>query len=262
VTEATAIRSAVQVDLDGRLAVISLDSPPVNALSRDLIAGLGAALDAAAEADARVIVLCSALPKYFAAGADLKLMTDCTPDELVAYVQDVRGVMDRLATAKQPTIAAIDGHALGGGLELALACALRVAGPGALLGVPEIKLGLIPGAGGTQRLPRLVGRAAALDLVLSGRSVGGAEALRIGLIDRLTEPPSSADRAAVDLGRGLERLSAPALAAAIECVDAALTLREEEGKKRELEALAKLFAGADSQEGLAAFNEKRPPRFA
>jgi enoyl-CoA hydratase/carnithine racemase len=165
---------------------VTMASPPANALSMPLLDGLHAALDAAeAAGDVKVIVLSSALDGFFAAGADIKHLATIGAASFTAYGDRMRAVNDRLAAAPFLSVAAVGGLALGGGLELAMAATMRVSGPGARYGLPEVKLGLIPGAGGTQRLPRLVGRGRALDMMLTARQVPAGEALAIGLVDRL-----------------------------------------------------------------------------
>ena len=141
-----------------------------------MITGVNAALDAFAESAARALVVTSAIDGFFAAGADIKLMAAADTDAFSAYGTSLRRLLGRIAGLDRPSIAAIDGRALGGGLELALACSLRIGSSRVFLGLPEPKLGLIPGAGGTQRLPRLVGRGRALEIMLTGREVCAAEA--------------------------------------------------------------------------------------
>jgi enoyl-CoA hydratase/carnithine racemase len=156
---------------------VTMASPPANALSGPLLDGLHAALDAAeAAGDVKVLVVSSAVDRFFAAGADIKHMAAIDAASFTAYGDRMRAVNDRLAAAPFLSVAAVDGLALGGGLELAMAATMRVSGPRAGYGLPEVKLGLIPGAGGTQRLPRLVGRGRALDIMLTGRQVPAAEA--------------------------------------------------------------------------------------
>jgi enoyl-CoA hydratase len=237
------------------IALVELDSPPANALGSAIVEGIGLALDAAG--DARVIVVASAREGFFAAGADIKLMSTVDPDGFTAYGDALRSTLDRLAS--RLSIAAVDGLALGGGLELAMACTLRVGGSGAQFGLPEVKLGLIPGAGGTQRLPRLVGRGHALDIMLTARQLDAAEALRIGLIDRLVDAGTALE-IALALATGLLGSSAAAQAAVIRVVDAAFDLPIEEGKALERDEVGRAFAG-DGREGLAAFIEKRKPVF-
>jgi enoyl-CoA hydratase len=158
------------------------------------------------------------------------------------------------------SIAAIDGYALGGGLELAMACTMRVATPRSQLGVPEIKLGLLPGAGGTQRLPRIVGPARALGMLLTGRSAGGDEAERIGLVDHLV-PDGTAAEAAAELAQRFVAGPSRALAAIVRCVHAARDMPFADGMQVERAEIMSLFENADAREGLAAFLEKRRPTF-
>src|SRR6201982_2544077 len=163
------------------LWVVTLDRPPANALGVPILEGLHAAVDAAERAgDVKVMIVTSALDGFFAAGADIKHMSSIDADSFMAYGDKMRAINDRLAGAGWVSIAAVDGLALGGGLELAMACTMRVSGPRGRFGLPEVKLGLIPGAGGTQRLPRLGGRGRALDIMLTARQVSADEALAIG----------------------------------------------------------------------------------
>ncbi len=171
----------------------------------------------------------------------------------------MRAVNDRIAAAGFLSIAAVDGLALGGGLELALACTLRVAGPRARLGLPEVKLGLIPGAGGIQRLPRLVGRGRALDIMLTARQVDTAEALAIGLVDRLTD--GDAADAALDLACELAAASLRAQLAVLRSVDAAFDLPIEQGFVVEAAHEQDLFEHGEAAVGIAAFLERRAPKF-
>jgi enoyl-CoA hydratase len=241
------------------IRVLTLARPPANALGLPIIDGLNAALDAAG--DAKVIVVASEVPGFFAAGADIKHMSGVDAAAFTAYGDRLRGVLDRLASPERVTIAAVDGLALGGGLELAMACTLRVAGADARFGLPEVKLGLIPGAGGTQRLPRLVGRGRALDIMLTARQVPAAEAHAIGLADRFVDA-GKAETAALELAERLVTMSRPALRAVIRTVDAAFDLPIEEGFRYEVEQEQELFETGEAQEGLTAFLEKRPPKFA
>jgi len=241
----------------GDVLTVVLDRPPANALGLPIVDGLQRALDAAEEASARVIVITSALGGFFAAGADIKLMAGADLAVFEDYGDRLRAVLNRLESYPGISIAAVDGLALGGGLELALASTLRVAGATARLGLPEVKLGLIPGAGGTQRLPRAVGRARALDLILTAREVDAEEALRIGLVDRLA-PAGEAAAVADALARELLPLSSAAQLAAIRSITVA---GAPEGHAIERDEVGRLFAGPHGQEGLAAFLEKRRPRF-
>ncbi|MDF2443592.1 MAG: hypothetical protein JWR01_1795 [Subtercola sp.] len=242
---------------------VDLHSAPANALGTAIIDGLDAALDAAldGESPAKVIVIASSIAGFFAAGADIKLMASIDFAGFEAYGDRLRAVVDRLAGAPLLAIAAIEGVALGGGLELTLACTMRVAGGDAQFGLPEVKLGLIPGAGGTQRLPRLVGRGRALDIMLTGRQVSAPDAHAIGLVDRLVEP-GQALAEALTLAKTLTRASAPAQAAVVRTVDAAFDLPLADGNLFERAEIATLFTDGEGQEGIAAFVQKRRPDFA
>lgn len=242
------------------VATITLDRPPANALGNDVITGLDAACDRCDTEAVGAAVFRSAVPGFFAAGADLKLLVDLDREKFLDYLHRLRAVLERIAGAEWPSIAAIDGHALGGGLELSMAATLRVASPSARLGVPEVKLGLLPGATGTQRLPRLVGRGPALDLLLTGRSATAEEGYRWGLIDRLVEP----GKAEVEAHRWAAAFAGgprSAHAAIVRCVDAARDLPLAKGLDVEKDEIVDLFATPDAREGITAFLEKRPARF-
>ncbi|MDT5312286.1 MAG: hypothetical protein QOE74_1306 [Mycobacterium sp.] len=253
--------SAVTWSSDGPILHLELNRPPANALGPVIIEGLHAALDAAERQAPKVIIVSSALDGFFAAGADIKHMTSVDAQSFRSYGDALRAGLQRLASQPALSVAAIEGMALGGGLELAMACTLRVAGRTARLGLPEVKLGLIPGAGGTQRLPRLLGRGAALDLMLTGRQIEAAEALRIGLIDRLVEPGTTA-AAAQALAVELCQASAPAQQAVLRTVDAAADLPLQDGLRYEVDQIQQLFEDGEAAEGLRAFIEKRRPKFA
>ncbi len=246
---------------EGPAFLIRLANPPANQLGRSLLDGLEAATDEFEASAARALIVCSKLDGFFAAGADIKFMVSAGRTAFEAYGADLRAVLDRIAALDRPSIAAIEGRALGGGLELALACTMRIGSASARLGLPETKLGLIPGAGGTQRLPRLVGRGRALDMMLTAREVPAAEALAIGLLDRVTEP-GGALKQALELAGQFGVMSRPALTAVLNCVDNAAELPLAEGMAREAARVTDLFDSPDAREGLAAFVAKRPARFA
>ena len=193
-------REAVTWNRDGAIVEIVLGRPPANALGLEIITGLHTAMDYAQDVDAKVIVVASAVEGFFAAGADIKHMSAIDATSFREYGDALRGALERLAALPMISVAAVDGLALGGGLELAMACTLRVGAARARLGLPEVKLGLIPGAGGTQRLPRLIGRGRALDLMLTARQIEADEAFWIGLIDRLAEPETTARATAFSSG--------------------------------------------------------------
>jgi enoyl-CoA hydratase/carnithine racemase len=245
---------AVQVNTEGDVMHVVMSRPPANALGARLIDGLESAIDALEHGSAKALVVSSAVPGFFAAGADIKYMSTLDSSEFERYRDALRSPLERLAGCGRPSIAAIEGRALGGGLELAMACTLRFATPASGLGLPEVKLGLIPGAGGTQRLPRLVGPGRALELMLSGREVDGRDGAAIGLVDVLVEDDAT-DRA-LEFARGLAQLSGPAMEAIITCVDAAQTAPER-GMAVEASAVAQLFADGHADAGIAAFLEQQ-----
>jgi enoyl-CoA hydratase/carnithine racemase len=198
--------------------------------------------------------------RIFAAGADVKAMVAYGPEEVAADVGALERACRAIGAIPFPVVAAVNGYALGGGCELALACDLRFAAQDARLGLPEIRLGIIPGAGGTQRLPRLIGLAKARDLVLSGRHVRAEEALAIGLVDRVLPANAvyaEAVREATRFAGGPTR----AYAAAKLALRAAGDLDLERGLEAEREVFVPLFATRDQEEGMRAFLEKRDPRF-
>jgi enoyl-CoA hydratase/carnithine racemase len=240
--------------------LVTLDRGPANALHPEILDGLHAAVDAAeAAGDVRVMVIASALPGFFAAGADVKHLATIDAESFMAYGDAMRAANDRLAAAPWVSIAAVDGLALGGGLELAMACTLRVSGTTSAFGLPEVKLGLIPGAGGTQRLPRLVGRGRALDIMLTARQVPAAEALAIGLVDRVAE--GDVVEAALGLACELAGSSLPAQLAVVRSVDASFEMSLAEGSHYEADQESGLFSDGEAAEGIAAFVEKRRPVF-
>ena len=238
---------------------VVLQRPRANALGPVIIDGLHQAMDAADAMSAKVLVISSALEGFFAAGADIKHMGSIDATSFLAYGDELRGALDRLA--ERISIAAVEGQALGGGLELAMACTFRVAGRNAQFGLPEVRLGLIPGAGGTQRLPRLVGKGRALDIMMTARPVPADEALAIGLVERLTEA-GQALIGSLALADSLTQMSQPALHAVRRTVDAAFDMPLSDGMEFEVAQEQVLFEKGEAREGIAAFLDKRPPHFA
>ena len=252
---------AVALEHAEGLVLARLHHVPANPLSPVVLEGLDAAAEAVERSGAAALVIASGLDGFFAAGADIKYMRTLDGAGFAAYGKRMREVFARLADLDALTVAAIEGLALGGGLELALACKLRIGSPAARLGVPEIKLGLIPGAGGTQRLPRVIGRSRALDLLVTGRQVEGSEAHAIGLLDRLVDD-GQAEAVACDIARRVMGFSAPALRATDRCLDAAFTMELADGIAFEAAQERALFEHGEASEGIAAFVERRGPVFA
>jgi enoyl-CoA hydratase len=252
---------AVHVETCEGFVVARLAYPPANPLAPAVLDGLAAAVDAVQSAQAHALVIASALPGYFAAGADIKHMASLNGDGFADYGAHMRRVIERIAGLRAVSIAAIEGLALGGGFELGLACTLRIGSMSARVGLPEVKLGLIPGAGGTQRLPRVVGRGRALDMILTGRQVPAQEAHTMGLLDRLV-PSGAAEKVALEIAAQLAASSATTLAAVKRSVEAAFRDAFEDGMAVEAAEEQALFETGDGREGIAAFLERRPPDFA
>ena len=250
----------VRVESGDGIGTIRLDRPPMNALNAVVQEEIRAAATAvAADPEVRAVIVYGG-EKVFAAGADIKEMADMSYVAMSERAADLSSALGAVARIPKPVVAAINGYALGGGCELALACDWRIVAEDAKLGQPEIKLGIIPGAGGTQRLARLVGPARAKDLVMSGRMVDAQEALRIGLADRVV-PAERVYEAAVELVRPYVSGPAQALRAAKLAVDGGLEMDLASGLAWESQLFAALFATDDRREGMAAFVEKRKPGF-
>jgi enoyl-CoA hydratase/carnithine racemase len=245
-----------------RVAWITLNRPDrLNALSRATVESLDAARARALDdTDVGVMVLTGSGEKAFAAGADIAEMSSLGAAEARAYSRFLQEALDRLERSPKPVLAAINGFALGGGCELAMACHVRIASESASFGQPEVALGLIPGAGGTQRLPRLVGRGRALDMILSGDRIDAPEALRIGLVQKVVPAAVLLEEVAGYAARLLTR-GPRALALSIEAVLAAGDVSQDEGMRLEAGLFGLCFATEDMREGTRAFLEKRKPSF-
>jgi enoyl-CoA hydratase len=250
----------VLLERNGACAVMTLDrQDALNALSFSVIEEIAAHLDTVARSDARALIVTGAGTRAFCAGADIK---ELRGRDLMAQKratrrgQEVFSSIDRLP---MPSIAVINGYAFGGGLELALSCTFRLATPNAKLGLPEIKLGLIPGYGGTQRLPRVIGEARALEMILTGRTVDAAEAERIGLVLRVVEGDPVAE--GIAFAAGFIGFGLPALGFAREAVQRASTVSLPEGLQIEADLNTLAFQTDDAEEGMSAFVEKRGPVF-
>ncbi|MBM3672295.1 MAG: enoyl-CoA hydratase/isomerase family protein [Actinobacteria bacterium] len=237
------------------VAIVQLDRPPVNALSRALLAELADTACALADDAAVRAVVVTGAGKAFAAGADISEFGG--PEEARAIEDGFRAAFDAVAAIPRPVIAAIHGVALGGGLELALACDLRIAAETARVGQPEVLLGLIPGAGGTQRLTRLVGPARAKEIVWSGRQIGAEEALVIGLVDRVVPAAELLDRA---LEQAATYAAGPtvALALAKRVIDQGLDGPLDRGLDLEAAAFVEVFTSEDARTGVKSFLEHGP----
>ena len=246
----------VSLEITDNIGTIRLNRPKVNALNDQVTEELAAAARAAAADEVRAVVIYGG-ERVFAGGADIKDMAEAGYAEMTARAARLHEAMNLLAGLGKPVVAAITGYALGGGLEVALAADFRVAGESARLGQPEILLGVIPGAGGTQRLPRLIGPAKAKDLVFSVRMVNAAEALAIGLVDQVV-PDADVYQAAVDMVKRYAAGPALALRAAKQAIDAGLGVDLATGLELERVQFAALFGTEDQRVGMRSFLENGP----
>src|SRR3954467_2896899 len=253
---------AVTFSAEGAVGVITLDKPPANSYDKDFMDELGAAVDAAAADDAaKVVVVRSASTRFFSSGADIKAFLANDTAGNMAMIERGHEALASIARVPKIFIALIEGHALGGGLEISLACDLRFGARGSYkLGVPEVTLGLLPGNGGTQRLPRIIGVPRALDLMITGRPVSPGEAHALGILNRLFPAAETADRTRAYA----EALAGGATAAIGEIkltTYAGIELPIADALARERAGIARLFETADAREGFASFAEKRKPEF-
>jgi enoyl-CoA hydratase/carnithine racemase len=250
----------VRLEVEDGVGTIRLDRPPMNAINEALTADLAdAAMEATTRDDVRAVVLYGG-DKVFAAGADVKMMAPMSSVQVKSMIATLQEVYHLVEEIPKVTIAAVTGYCLGGGCELAMCADFRFAGESAKIGQPEITLGIIPGAGGTQRLPRLVGPARAKDLIYSGRFAGAEEALAIGLVDRVVAD-DQVYTAAVEAARGYAVGPTQALRAAKVAINWGARGDFRGGVVIEREVFAGLFATEDQKEGMAAFTEKRKPQF-
>jgi enoyl-CoA hydratase len=249
----------ILVETRGRVGLVTLNRPQaLNALNSQLIAELGQAFDVFEGDDGIGCIILTGSEKAFAAGADIKEMQ--TKTFMQAYREDLIGSWDRVARCRKPIIAAVAGFALGGGCEVAMMCDFIIAADTAKFGQPEIRLGVMPGAGGTQRLTRFVGKSKAMDLCLTGRMMDAAEAERCGLVSRVV-PAGELLAEAMKAGETIAALSLPAVMMTKESVNRAHETSLAEGIRFERRAFHSLFATEDQKEGMAAFAEKRKPDF-
>jgi enoyl-CoA hydratase/carnithine racemase len=253
----------IQVEQRDGVAIWTIDRQDrANALSRATLLAFGRlAREAASNASIRAIVVTGAGDKAFCAGADLKERQGMTENDVRVQVGLYRSELGLLDRSPKPVIAALNGAALGGGLELALCCDLRVGVPHATLGLPETSLGIIPGAGGTQRLPRIVGEARAKELILLARRLSAAEALTWGLLNRVASDGKSAVEDALEWIRPISEGAPIAQAAALEAIDRSFDTSLELGLELERVSYDRTIVSEDRREALAAFAEKRKPRF-
>ncbi len=250
----------LHVEVADSIATVTIDNPKVNALNRQVLGELDQAFASFRNDDAIGAVILTGAGKAFVAGADIGELSRLDALGALEYARSGQHLMIRIETLPKPVIAAVNGFALGGGCELAMACTLRVASEKALFGQPEVKLGLIPGFGGTQRLPRLVGLGRALELLLNGESIGAEEAHRIGLVNRIVPAESLLDEAKA-LAKQILAVGPVAARFAKEAALRGVSLSISEGQRLESDLFGACFATEDAKEGTAAFLERREAQF-
>ena len=252
--------SCVTVQVDGQVALVTIDNPPVNALSQHVKVALADAFDGLGSRDDVWVIILTGAGETFMAGADIKQLVGITRRGAGDRIAHTRALFDGIGASPQPVVCAIEGPALGGGLELALVCDIRIAGRSARLGLPEVRLGLMPGAGGTQRLPRLVGATVAKELIFTGATINAEEARCIGLVNKVVDDGQAVDEAR----RMAERICSNgpvAVRTAKQAIDRGLQLPLAQGIDLEGQLWVELCDTDDMHEGLRAFVEKRRPRY-
>ena len=253
---------AVEYDRDGNVGFITLNNPPANSYDLSFMQELGECVDAAAgDEGARTVIFRSASKRFFSAGADIKTFNANTTEQNMEMIRTAHENLGRIAETPKVFIAQIGATALGGGLEMALACDLRFGAEGEYyLGLPEATLGLLPGNGGTQRLPRLIGATKALDLMITGRRLSPAEAHGLGILDRLF-PADQLEEETLKYAQGLAAGAAGAIGSIKLAVHRGIDRPLKEGLEIERELVEPLFESEESKEGIQAFMEKRKPEF-
>ncbi|KAJ6942859.1 hypothetical protein NC652_008607 [Populus alba x Populus x berolinensis] len=249
-------------DSDSGIVEVNLDRPAAkNSIGKEMLRGLRNAFETIeSDESAQVVLICSSVPKVFCAGADLKERKTMTPSEVQNFVNSLRSTFSFIEALHVPTIAVIEGVALGGGLEMALSCDLRICGrEDAILGLPETGLAIIPGAGGTQRLPRLVGKSLAKELIFTGRKIGGREAMPMGLAN-YSVPAGEAHSKALEIAREIIQKGPVAIRMAKKAINEGLEIDLPSALELEEECYEQILNTKDRLEGLAAFAEKRKPR--
>ncbi|HEY3197649.1 MAG TPA: enoyl-CoA hydratase [Nitrospirales bacterium] len=247
--------------VENAIATLTLNHPPVNALTPELLGELESSFDSLAKNSSVKVVIVTGTGRFFIAGADIQVLA-AIPSSREAKEMALQGqaIFTKIEQFEKPVIAALNGTCLGGGLELAMCCHIRIAAEGARMGQPEVNLGIIPGFGGTQRLSRLIGRSKALELILTGDLLSASEAKALGLISQVS-PPEDLLRTAHGLARKIASKSQLAVRAALRAVTQGAELTMQDGLRQEAQLFADLCDSDDKREGVQAFLEKRQPQF-
>lgn len=253
--------SILSTNIDGAVATLVINRPPANTLTPELLAELSTAIGRFAEDEAVKAIVLTGTGRFFIAGADIRLLASIASSrEGETIALQGQAILNRIEALEKPVIAAINGVCLGGGLELAMCCHIRLAAEGSRLGQPEINLGIMPGFGGTQRLPRIVGQSKAMELILTGDPISAQEAKSLGLVSQVI-PPEDLLRQAQGMARNIASKGLMALRASLRAIHNGVELDLRDGLALEARLFGELCDTDDKKEGLAAFLEKRQPRF-
>ena len=253
---------AIEISKNNHIGTIKINRPDsLNAMNREvLIEFINELKKIQSEKDIRVIIITGSGEKAFIAGADIKLMQKMNREEALEFANLGQELANLIEKSDKPIIAAVNGYALGGGCEIALSCHLRIASDNAVFAQPEVKIGLLPGWGGTQRLPRIIGRGIANEIILTGRNVTAKEALDIGLVNKVV-PQEELMNTCFDIANMILKNSPNAIAESIKLIRLAAGAKLKKGLSKEAKSFSELFETEETVEGLTAFVEKRPPKF-
>jgi len=252
----------ILITKENGIGIVTVNRPEsLNAMNKDVIIELISKIEGLlSEGDIRVIIITGSGEKAFIAGADIKLMQKMNKSEAYEFANLGHKLANTIENSDKPVIAAVNGFALGGGSEIALACHIRVASDNAVFAQPEVKIGLLPGWGGTQRLPRIVGKGLANELIITGRNVTAQEALKIGLVNRVVSKEELINYC-IDIANMIMKNSPNAVSESIKLINISSGTELNKGLSREAEEFSKLFETEETTEGLTAFVEKRPPKY-
>ena len=253
---------AIEISKNNHIGTLTINRPDsLNAMNREvLIEFINELKKIQSDKDIRVIIITGSGEKAFIAGADIKLMQKMNREEALEFANLGQELANLIEKSAKPVIAAVNGYALGGGCEIALSCHLRIASDNAIFAQPEVKIGLLPGWGGTQRLPRIIGRGLANEIILTGRNVTAKEALDIGLVNRVV-PQEELMNTCFDIANAILKNSPNAIAESIKLIRLAAGTKLKKGLSKEAKLFSELFETEETVEGLTAFVEKRPPKF-
>ena len=252
----------IEVSKNKQIGILTINRPDsLNAMNREvLLEFINELKKIQSDKDIRVIIITGSGEKAFIAGADIKLMQKMNREEALEFANLGQELANLIEKSAKPVIAAVNGYALGGGCEIALSCHLRIASDNAIFAQPEVKIGLLPGWGGTQRLPRIIGRGLANEIILTGRNVTAKEALDIGLVNKVV-PQEELMNTCFDIANMILKNSPNAIAESIKLIRLAAGTKLKKGLSKEAKSFSELFETEETAEGLTAFVEKRPPKF-